>query len=103
MTTKRSKRPLSFRLTLATQLSAADELKTHIEAISGARIPITGDDAKVNGVKTLIGPPLSNSSLNKMRKGSDDPATFRISVTNGTVQLMGLSDQGILFAVYELL
>ena len=38
-----------------------------------------------------------------MRKGSDDPATFRISVTNGTVQLMGLSDQGILFAVYELL
>ncbi|MEC7812898.1 MAG: hypothetical protein VX598_08800, partial [Verrucomicrobiota bacterium] len=84
---------------------AADELVEHVEKISGARLPIITEKQKASGIKIHIGraAPDAGFSKQRIRVGGDDPASFRLLVTDHNIQLVGLSPQGSLIAVYELL
>jgi hypothetical protein len=89
----------------ATELErlAATELQTHIGKMSGADLPIVERADQATGVKILISraelrpPPKTIGDL------ANDPASFRIRVTPDAVLLAGWSDQGTLFAAYDLL
>ena len=84
---------------------AADELAEHIEKISGARLPIITEKQTASGIKIHIGQaaPDADVSKQRIRVGGDDLASFRLLVNDHNVQLVGLSPQGSLIAVYELL
>ena len=84
---------------------AADELVEHVEKISGARLPIITEKQTTGGTKIHIGRAAPDAGVSKqlIRVGGDDPASFRLLVTDRNIQLVGLSPQGSLIAAYELL
>ena len=84
---------------------AADELAEHIEKISGARLPIITEKQPAKAIKIHIGraAPDAGASKQRIRVDGNDPASFRLLVTDHNIQLVGLSPQGSLIAVYELL
>ncbi|MFA6108324.1 MAG: DUF4838 domain-containing protein [Candidatus Latescibacterota bacterium] len=82
---------------------AATELQTHLQMISGAELPILADAEEAIGVRILIGGAAPRSLADAIRPGGTDPASFRLVVRPGTVAMVGLFDQGTLFAAYELL
>ena len=82
---------------------AATELQTHIQKMSGATLPIVSSLDQATGVKILIGRGATPSVAEDTKWRGTDPASFHIVVTPEAVALVGLSDQGTLFAAYELL
>jgi len=84
---------------------AAEELVSHIEKMSGAKLGIHrgAKELDIKGTIIWIGRAEPNPGLDKVRAGGDDPAAFRLRVSDGNVMLAGLSDAGTLNAAYELL
>ncbi|MBP1989836.1 DUF4838 domain-containing protein [Paenibacillus eucommiae] len=91
--------------TTATELEkqAAQELQSYMKQISGAQLPIVTDANAATGVKIFIGNAAPDPQLDQIRQGGTDPDSFRLSVSADTIQLIGLSERGTLFAAYELL
>lgn len=82
---------------------ASEELQTDIISMSGAEIPILGGQQAEQGVPIFIGGPVQGAGLEEVRAGGEDPASFRLRASQDGIELIGLSDEGTLFAVYELL
>ncbi|MBP1989833.1 DUF4838 domain-containing protein [Paenibacillus eucommiae] len=90
--------------TTATKLEkqAAQELQSYMKQISGAQLPIVTDANAATGVKIFIGNAAPDPQLDQIGQRTD-PDSFRLSVSADTIQLIGLSERGTLFAAYELL
>ena len=82
---------------------AAREMQTHIEKMSGAKLGIARGRAPEGLTPVQISLALAPGAEAEIRKESNDPAAFLISVKDGRVSLAGLSPEGTLFAAYELL
>ena len=82
---------------------AAEELRDHVLAMSGATLSIVTAGQHVKGVGVFIGAAGPDAARDRIREGGDDPAAFRLHVTPEAVHISGLSPQGVLFGVYELL
>ena len=82
---------------------AARELQLHIQKMSGATLPIVNELAQAKGVRIAIGSADPGSDFEKIMAGGDDPASFRVLVKPNVVHLTGRSEQGTLFAAYEML
>jgi hypothetical protein len=82
---------------------AAAELQTHIKRMSGVELPIVESSGRATGAKILVGRAAPQTSADKIEAGGDDPASFCIQVTPDAVVLAGVSEQGALFAAYDLL
>lgn len=79
---------------------AAEELQTHIALISGATLPIA---KAADGAAIVIGSAVAEPDLDAIRAKSDDEAAFALRAGNNRIDLVGLSDDGTLYAAYELL
>lgn len=82
---------------------AAEEIQIHLEKMTGAKLPITSGQPHEGLLPVRIGPALVPGAETKLRKQSDEPAAFSLSVRPGQVELAGLSPEGTLIAAYELL
>jgi hypothetical protein len=82
---------------------AAQEIQTHLEMMSGAKLPIIKKGEAVTGVPIYIGNTGESYSEEKLKAKSKDPYTLRVLVTPKAVELSGNSEDGTLSAAYELL
>ena len=82
---------------------AAAELQTHLEKMSGARLPIVRGSGPAGLSPVKIGLALAPAAAAAIRTESADPAAFLIEVNGAGIHLAGLSPEGTLFAAYELL
>ncbi|MFP4029493.1 MAG: DUF4838 domain-containing protein [Candidatus Brocadiia bacterium] len=82
---------------------AAEELKNHIEKISGASLVI--DTKPTKGVPTAIyiGAASPDPGKAAIRKGGENGASFRLRIGKKDLHLVGLESVGTLNATYELL
>jgi hypothetical protein len=85
------------------EVLAAEELQAHVLMMSGATLSIITDASKAAGVRIFIGAAAPQQSLEALRAGGTDPAAFRLLVTPQAIHVTGLSPQGTLIGVYELL
>lgn len=83
--------------------TAATEIQTHLEMMSGAKLPIVENAADATGVPIFIGKTGPNYSEAKLQAKSKDPFTLRVLVTPKAVELSGIKEDGTLTAAYELL
>ena len=84
------------------EVLAARELTDHLQKLSGARLPVTTRkpaDAPV----LRIGLSLNPAAEATIRAVSQDPAAFLLQISDQGITLAGLTPEGTLFAVYELL
>ena len=84
---------------------AVEELRTHIKKITNVQLPFVTNEQAATGMRIYIGraAPDAAASARKIKAVSEDPASFRLLVTDESIQINGLSSQGTLFATYELL
>jgi len=82
---------------------AAREIQTHVEKMSGAKLPIVSAEGPSDAIAVRIGLVLNREAEAKIRTAGSDPAAFVILVEPDEVTLAGLSPEGTLFAAYELL
>jgi len=83
---------------------AATELQSHIEKMSGAKLEVVSSDRVPAGKTTiLVGQAAPKELEDTIRKQGNDPASFALVVDDRRVCARGLSAEGSLFAVYELL
>lgn len=84
---------------------AALEVQSYIRDMSGAQLSITEDVYGTVGIPIYIGKAAPDAAANKaaVEAGGNDPDSFRLLVTEQSVQLNGLSDLGTLYAAFELL
>jgi hypothetical protein len=82
---------------------AAQELQAHVKTMAGAELRIVRGEATSDLTPVLVGLALAPDADAAIRRRSEDPAAFRLSVTAKGVSLAGLSPEGTLFAAYELL
>jgi hypothetical protein len=83
---------------------AATELQSHIEKMSGAKLEMVSP-GQVPAGKTpiLVGQAAPKELDDLIRQQGTDPASFALVVDDRRVAARGLSAEGSLFAVYELL
>jgi hypothetical protein len=83
---------------------AADELVEHLRLISGATLPVVAADAVPAGLVPLFLGAAADAALDAAVKAAgDNPSSFALRVSPERIDLRGLSDEGTLFAAYELL
>ena len=86
------------------QTTAANELQTHIELMSGATLPIVHVGEELGGsVRIYIGAAAPAPELERIAAENDDPAAFRLHVAADQIQIVGNGDAGVLAGTYELL
>ena len=83
--------------------TAAKELRTHIQKISGAELPSGHEPAGDMPVTIYIGGASPEPGTAKIKEGGTNPAAFRVRVTDDAVHLTGLSGEGALHATYDML
>jgi hypothetical protein len=81
---------------------AATELQTHVERLSGAKLPVAQAGAEANGVHILIGA-AAGGSKRAIEGRSADAGAYRVLVTPARVELAGNSGDATQYAVYDLL
>ena len=81
---------------------AARELNEHLRLITGVELPVVSARPGAGAVILLGGAAAPELAARVREKGSD-PAAFGIEVKGDTVSVAGLSPEGTLFGVYELL
>ncbi len=81
---------------------AARELNAHLKLMSGAELPVASVRPAAGGV-VLLGAAGGGGLAARVRARSDDPAAFAIEVAGDTAAVAGVSPEGVLFGVYELL
>lgn len=90
-----------------TEVLTAQELVEAIDAISGATLPIvTGNDSAIatsDSLAIYVGKSCPDPRLDSIYQAGDSPDGFRLEIAARRVQLVGVSDIGVLYAGYELL
>ncbi len=83
---------------------AAEELIEHLRSISGATLPLADADQVPEGLVPIFLGSAADSKLDAVtRSAGDNPSSFALRVTPERIDIRGLSDEGTLFGVYELL
>lgn len=82
---------------------AADELQTHIELMSGAKLPIATEVGDTKLLRIHVGRSAGRAAIAPLEEKSDDMGAYRLLVQVDAVSLVGNSDEGTQFAVYDLL
>lgn len=83
---------------------AAGELVEHLRLISGAVLPVVAADAIPAGLTPVFLGTAADAALDAAtRAAGDNPSSFALRVTPARIDIRGLSDEGTLFGVYELL
>jgi hypothetical protein len=94
---------------------AAQELQQHLGRISGATVEVLrakpeeaaasmGQQVGRKAVPVILGSPALSSDLEQaIRARGSDPGSFAVKVDGKSVRIAGLSPEGTLFGVYELL
>ena len=83
---------------------AAEEIRAHIEKMSGAGLTAASDGTATDLIPVRIGWALAPAEARtKLQAHSGDPGAFILSVQPDGVTLAGNSPEGTLFAAYELL
>ncbi|HRU04257.1 MAG TPA: DUF4838 domain-containing protein [Candidatus Brocadiia bacterium] len=83
---------------------AAQELVEHVRLISGATLPVVeGKEAPKDLAPILLGGAASPSLDTATRQKGDNPSSFALVVDAASVSIRGLSAEGTLFGVYDLL
>jgi hypothetical protein len=83
---------------------AADELREHLAKMSGADLEVVAQGADLAGRVPIYLDAAADSKLEAMiRKQGSDPGAFALLVGRDRVDVRGLSPEGTLFGVYELL
>ena len=80
---------------------AAKELVEHLRLMSGAELPVVNDPVQAQGVPIYLGRDLPQAAM--PATNLTDPASFRVEVRPDGIALVGKTDEGTLFAAYELL
>jgi hypothetical protein len=81
---------------------AARELNEHLKLMTGVELPVVADRPGA-GAKILLGSAAAPELAARVREKGSDPAAFGIEVAGDTIAIAGLSPEGTLFGVYELL
>lgn len=89
---------------LAMERMAADELVEHIQLISGVKLNVISNLEKADGKIPILLGSAANEKLDEiiLAKGKN-PSSFALVVDKNSISIRGLSDEGTLFGVYELL
>jgi len=84
---------------------AAEELRTHLRAMSGAELAVISVAEKVPAghVPIFIGAAADAKLDERIRAKSEDQAAFALAVSAKRVDIRGLSAAGTLFGAYELI
>ncbi|MCD9021908.1 DUF4838 domain-containing protein [Cohnella silvisoli] len=82
---------------------AAQELQSYLKQISGVELPVVTNANNATGIKIYVGSTAPDPQLEQIRQGGTNADSFRLSVSGDSIQLVGLSDRGTLFAAYEML
>ncbi len=83
---------------------AVEELVEHIKLISGAELPRTTEtDGHGELLPIRIGSAADATLDEAVRAAGDNRSAFALSVNQAGIAIRGLSDEGTLFGVYELL
>jgi len=83
---------------------AAQELVEHVRLISGAALPVVEGKAAPQGLTPILlgGAARADFDAATRQKG-DNPSSFALVVDDASVSIRGLSPEGTLFGVYDLL
>ena len=88
----------------AREKQAAEELVEHLRLISSATLSVVTPDALPGGMTPVFLGAAADAALDgATRAAGDNPSSFALRVTPARVDIRGLSDEGTLFGVYELL
>ncbi len=83
---------------------AAAELVEHIRLISGAELPlVSGGPAPAGLLPVRLGEAAPAQLADRAREKKDNPSSFALTVDGAAVAIRGVSPEGTLFGVYELL
>lgn len=83
---------------------AAEELEEHLQLITGTKIERVEGNAIPTGKLPIYIGSAADTSLDKdTRAAGDNRSSFTLRVTEKRIDIRGLSDEGTLFGVYELL
>ncbi len=88
----------------AQEQTAAEELVQHIRLISGAELPVLAVGDNFDGLLPVYLGAAADAALDApVRAAKDSPSSFALRVTPGRIDIRGLSAEGTLFGVCELL
>ncbi|MEV0792550.1 DUF4838 domain-containing protein [Kribbella sp. NPDC050459] len=87
----------------ASEKLAAEEIRSHLELITGTSLAVTTGSAPADLTPIYIGGAVPAPRLETIRAGGEDPGALRLTVTRTHVEVIGLGDEGTLYAGYELL
>lgn len=82
---------------------AAEELRSHLEKVSGAALTVVRGEAPEGLLPVRVGLRLAPHAESVIAEKSDDPAAFVVDVRADGIVVAGASAEGTLFAAYELL
>ncbi len=89
---------------LPRERQAADELVEHVKLISGATLSVVIPGAVPAGsLPIYLGAAADPALEAPTRTAGDNPSSFSLRVTDKRIDIRGLSEEGTLFGVYELL
>lgn len=89
---------------LAKETLAAEELVEHVKVMSGAVVPVLAAEAVPEGLLPVFLGRAAEAGLDAASLAAGkNPSTFTVRVRPERVDIRGLSDEGTLFGVYELL
>lgn len=85
-------------------LTAAGELVDHVRSMTGAELPVVDAAAVPDGLLPVYLGGAADSALDEASRAAGvNPSTFTLRVRDDRIDIRGLSDEGTLFGVYELL
>lgn len=83
---------------------AAEELVEHLALMTGVELPALAGEAIPEGLLPVYLGTTADDALDALnRAAGDNPSTFTLRVREDRIDIRGLSDEGTLFGVYELL
>ncbi len=84
--------------------TAADELVNHLEIMTGAGLEIVSEGDVPEGLLPVYIGSVADDELEDLtRAEGENPSSFTVRVSEDRVDIRGLSDEGTMFGVYELL
>ncbi len=85
-----------------TEQFAAEELRSYLAQISGAELVIETQGAATDSPRILVGRTLEGEPVREALAG-EDPEAFAVRTVGDDLVLVGASDRGTLYAVYDFL
>jgi len=86
----------------ATEQFAAEELRSYLAQISGAELPIEAEAQAPEGARLLVGATSAGQQA-RQALAEGDPDAFTVRTVGNDPLLVGATDRGTLYAVYDFL